>query len=134
VIEEMLVGEEASVLAITDGSTIVTLPPAQDHKPAYDGDKGPNTGGMGAYCPAPLVKAPDLRKIEEQVLVPVVHAMKRMRRPFRGVLYAGVMMTNQGPKVLEFNVRFGDPECHAAAHAAQDRPARRPQCDRRRQA
>jgi phosphoribosylamine--glycine ligase len=111
VIEEMLVGEEASVLAITDGSTIVTLPPAQDHKPAYDGDKGPNTGGMGAYCPAPLVKPADLRRIEEQVLVPVVHAMKRMRRPFRGVLYAGVMMTNQGPKVLEFNVRFGDPEC-----------------------
>lgn len=111
VIEEMLVGEEASVLAITDGSTIVTLPPAQDHKPAYDGDKGPNTGGMGAYCPAPLVKPADLRRIEEQVLVPVVHAMKRSRRPFRGVLYAGVMMTNQGPKVLEFNVRFGDPEC-----------------------
>jgi len=111
VIEEMLVGEEASVLAITDGSTIVTLPPAQDHKPAYDGDKGPNTGGMGAYCPAPLVKPADLRRIEEQVLVPVVHAMKRSRRPFRGVLYAGLMMTNQGPKVLEFNVRFGDPEC-----------------------
>ncbi|MDX1964230.1 MAG: phosphoribosylamine--glycine ligase [Pirellulales bacterium] len=111
VIEERLDGEEASVLAITDGQTIITLPPAQDHKPAFDGDKGPNTGGMGAYCPAPLVKPADLHKIEEQVLVPVVHAMKRARRPFKGVLYAGLMMTNQGPKVLEFNVRFGDPEC-----------------------
>jgi len=111
VIEERLDGQEASVLAITDGQTIVTLPPAQDHKPAFDGDKGPNTGGMGAYCPAPLVKPADLHRIEEQVLVPIVHALKRARRPFKGVLYAGLMMTNQGPKVLEFNVRFGDPEC-----------------------
>jgi phosphoribosylamine---glycine ligase len=111
VVEEMLVGEEASVLAITDGHTIITLPPAQDHKPAFDGDKGPNTGGMGAYSPAPLIKAADLHRIEETVLVPVVHAMKRARRPFQGILYAGLMMTNQGPKVLEFNVRFGDPEC-----------------------
>lgn len=111
VIEERLDGQEASVLAITDGRTIVTLPPAQDHKRAYDGDTGPNTGGMGAYCPAPLVDAETLHVIEEQVLVPTIHAMKRGRRPFRGVLYAGLMMTNQGPKVLEYNVRFGDPEC-----------------------
>jgi phosphoribosylamine--glycine ligase len=111
VLEERLDGEEASVLAITDGRTIVTLQPAQDHKPAYDGDVGPNTGGMGAYCPAPLVDDQALHWIEEHVLVPTVHAMKRSRRPFRGVLYAGLMMTNQGPKVLEFNVRFGDPEC-----------------------
>jgi phosphoribosylamine---glycine ligase len=111
VIEERLDGQEASVLAITDGQTIVTLQPAQDHKAAFDGDTGPNTGGMGAYCPAPLVDDAALHWIEEHVLVPTVHAMKRARRPFRGVLYAGLMMTKQGPKVLEYNVRFGDPEC-----------------------
>ncbi len=111
VIEERLDGQEASVLAITDGRTIVTLPPAQDHKRAYDQDNGPNTGGMGAYCPAPLITDEMLHRIEEQVLVPTVHAMKRARRPFQGVLYAGLMITNQGPKVLEYNVRFGDPEC-----------------------
>jgi phosphoribosylamine--glycine ligase len=111
VIEERLDGQEASVLAITDGQTIVTLQPAQDHKAAFDGDTGPNTGGMGAYCPAPLVDDAALHWIEEHVLVPTVHAMKRARRPFRGVLYAGLMLTWQGPKVLEYNVRFGDPEC-----------------------
>lgn len=111
VIEERLDGEEASVLAITDGRTIVTLPACQDHKRAFDGDQGPNTGGMGAYSPAPVVDERTMRLIEEQVLVPTVHAMKRARRPFKGVLYAGLMMTNQGPKVLEYNVRFGDPEC-----------------------
>jgi phosphoribosylamine---glycine ligase len=111
VIEERLDGQEASVLAITDGRTIVTLQPAQDHKPAGDGDTGPNTGGMGAYCPAPLVDDDRLHWIEEHVLVPTVHAMRRAGRPFRGVLYAGLMMTNQGPKVLEYNARFGDPEC-----------------------
>ena len=111
VIEERLFGQEASVLAITDGSTILTLPAAQDHKPAYDGDRGPNTGGMGAYCPTPLVDDAMMAKIESDILVPVVHAMKRARRPFRGVLYAGLMITSAGPKVLEFNTRFGDPEC-----------------------
>ena len=111
VIEERLDGQEASVLAITDGKTILTLQPAQDHKAAHDGDTGPNTGGMGAYCPAPLVDDERLHWIEEHVLVPTVHAMRRAGRPFRGVLYAGLMMTNQGPKVLEYNVRFGDPEC-----------------------
>jgi phosphoribosylamine---glycine ligase len=111
VIEERLDGHEASVLAITDGRTLLTLPAAQDHKAAFDGDTGPNTGGMGAYCPTPLVTEADQHRIEEQIFVPVVHALKRMRRPFRGVLYAGLMMTGQGPKVLEFNVRFGDPEC-----------------------
>jgi phosphoribosylamine--glycine ligase len=104
VIEERLDGEEASIMAITDGRTIVTLDAAQDHKRAHD-------GGMGAYCPAPLITPAVLASIEERVLVPTVHAMKRMRRPFRGVLYAGMMITNQGPKVLEYNVRFGDPEC-----------------------
>ncbi|HJT36255.1 MAG TPA: phosphoribosylamine--glycine ligase [Pirellulales bacterium] len=111
VIEERLDGQETSVLAISDGHTIVTLPPCQDHKRAFDGDTGPNTGGMGAYCPTPALDDAALRWVEEHVLVPTVHAMKRARRPFRGVLYAGLMLTNQGPKVLEYNVRFGDPEC-----------------------
>ncbi len=111
IIEERLDGQEVSVLAITDGRTIVTLPPAQDHKQAMDGDVGPNTGGMGAYCPTPVVDQDSLNWIDEFVLVPTVHAMKRGRTPFRGVLYAGLMMTHQGPQVLEYNVRFGDPEC-----------------------
>jgi phosphoribosylamine--glycine ligase len=111
VIEERLDGQEASVLAISDGRTILTLPPAQDHKRALDGDNGPNTGGMGAYCPTPLITPEMQQTIEEHILVPTIHAMKRQRRPFRGVLYAGLMITHQGPKVLEYNVRFGDPEC-----------------------
>lgn len=111
VIEERLDGQEASIIAITDGKTILTLSPAQDHKPAHDGDKGPNTGGMGAYCPAPIVDDKTMAFVEEQVLVPTVHALKRARTPFSGVLYAGLIITNQGPKVLEYNVRFGDPEC-----------------------
>ncbi len=111
VIEERLDGQEASIIALTDGQSILTFSPAQDHKPAFDGDTGPNTGGMGAYCPTPAVDDKTLSFVEEQVLVPTVHAMKRARRPFRGVLYAGLILTNQGPKVLEFNVRFGDPEC-----------------------
>ena len=99
------------MLAITDGRTILTLPPAQDHKRAFDGDRGPNTGGMGAYCPAPIgdEELPDW--IESNVFVPTIHAMKRSRHPFRGILYAGLMMTPGGPRVLEYNVRFGDPEC-----------------------
>lgn len=111
VIEERLHGQEASVLAITDGQTLITMPACQDHKPAYDGDTGPNTGGMGAYCPTPLVTEEMLAKVEEKVLVPTIHQMKRSRRPFRGILYAGLMITSQGIKVLEYNVRFGDPEC-----------------------
>jgi phosphoribosylamine--glycine ligase len=111
VIEERLHGQEVSVLAITDGRTLVTLSPAQDHKAAYDGDEGPNTGGMGAYCPTPLVNDKLIAQIEESVLVPTIHQMKRSRRQFKGVLYAGLMLTKQGPKVLEYNVRFGDPEC-----------------------
>lgn len=111
IIEERLSGPEASVLAITDGETIVTLPAAQDHKPAFDGDQGPNTGGMGAYCPTPIIDEALMEKIEADILVPAVHALKRARRPFQGVLYAGLMLTPAGPKVLEFNARFGDPEC-----------------------
>jgi phosphoribosylamine--glycine ligase len=111
VIEERLHGQEASVLAVTDGHTIITMPACQDHKRARDGDKGPNTGGMGAYCPTPLVTEQMLASVEERILVPTIHQMKRSRRPFRGILYAGLMITNQGLKVLEYNVRFGDPEC-----------------------
>ncbi len=111
VLEERLDGQEASVLAITDGRTIVTLPAAQDHKPAYDNDRGPNTGGMGAYSPTPIVDDQLMGWVEEHILVPTVHGMKRSRNPFQGVLYAGLMITRQGPKVLEYNVRFGDPEC-----------------------
>src|SRR6476659_1211147 len=111
VIEERLHGDEASVLALTDGHTIITMPACQDHKRAHDRDTGPNTGGMGAYCPTPLVTPKMLELVEEKILVPTVHQMKRSRRPFRGVLYAGLMVTSQGIKVLEYNVRFGDPEC-----------------------
>jgi phosphoribosylamine--glycine ligase len=111
IIEDRLQGTEASILAITDGKTILTLPPAQDHKRAHDGDTGPNTGGMGAYCPTPSIDETMLRWVETNVLVPTVHVMKRQRNPFRGILYAGLMLTGQGPKVLEYNVRFGDPEC-----------------------
>jgi phosphoribosylamine--glycine ligase len=110
VIEKRLEGPELSILALVSGRAIVPLGPTQDHKPAFDKDTGPNTGGMGAYCPAPLGTPELLQTIDETILVPTVHAMKRDRRPFRGVLYAGLMVTNQGPRVLEFNCRFGDPE------------------------
>ena len=110
VIEECLVGEEASILAIVDGDTIVPLEVAQDHKRAYDNDLGPNTGGMGAYCPAPVVTPEIMDEIVRRILVPTVHTMKVDGCPFSGVLYAGVMLTAGGPRVLEYNVRFGDPE------------------------
>lgn len=112
-VEERLDGREVSVMAITDGRTIVTLPALQDHKAAHDGDLGPNTGGMGAYCPTPFVDPTLMAEIEARILVPTVHAMRRSQVPFQGVLFAGLMLTAQGPKVLEFNARFGDPECEA---------------------
>ncbi len=111
IIEDRLTGLEASVLAITDGKTIMTLQPAQDHKAAWDGDKGPNTGGMGAYCPASLIDDEILHWIEENVLLPTVHTMNKTGNSFKGILYAGLMMTSNGPQVLEYNARFGDPEC-----------------------
>ena len=110
VIEKRLNGAELSILALVSGRTIIPLQPTQDHKAAHDGDTGPNTGGMGAYCPAPLATPELLNDIERDILVATVHAMKRKRTPFRGVLYAGVMVTPQGPRVLEYNCRFGDPE------------------------
>ncbi len=110
IVEKRLEGEELSVLALVSGRTIVPLQPTQDHKAAFDNDQGPNTGGMGAYCPAPVGTPELMAQVEETILVPTVHAMKRSRHAFRGVLYAGLMLTNQGPRVLEFNCRFGDPE------------------------
>jgi len=111
IVEECLVGEEASILALTDGATVAVLPSAQDHKRIGDGDTGPNTGGMGAYSPAPVVTEELEGRIVREILVPTLHALRREDRPFRGVLYAGIMVTSSGPKVLEYNVRFGDPEC-----------------------
>ena len=111
IVEETLRGEETSVLALTDGTTLVVLPSTQDHKRIGDNDTGPNTGGMGAYSPAPAV-TPDVEtRIVREILVPTLHALRREERPYKGVLYAGVMLTDAGPKVLEYNVRFGDPEC-----------------------
>jgi phosphoribosylamine--glycine ligase len=110
IVEERLDGQEASVLAVTDGRTIIPLESSQDYKRAYDHDEGPNTGGMGAFSPTANMTAELMEQVEREILVPAVHALKRARRPFRGVLYAGLMLTNQGPKVLEFNVRLGDPE------------------------
>jgi phosphoribosylamine--glycine ligase len=110
VVEKRLEGEELSVLALVGGRAILPLPPTQDHKAVFDGDKGPNTGGMGAYCPAPKGTPELMARVESEVFVPVVHAMKRGRYPFNGLLYGGIILTNQGPRVLEFNARFGDPE------------------------
>ncbi len=109
-IEEKLVGEEVSIIALTDGRVIAVLPSSQDHKAVFDNDAGPNTGGMGAYSPAPAVTEEVLDRIVGEILVPTVHAMGKEGRRFRGVLYAGLMLTKTGPRVLEFNVRFGDPE------------------------
>ncbi|XP_064413486.1 trifunctional purine biosynthetic protein adenosine-3 [Latimeria chalumnae] len=111
VVEELLEGEEISCLCFTDGTTVVPMPPAQDHKRLLDGDQGPNTGGMGAYCPTPQVSEDLLRVIRETVLQKAVDGMKQEGMPYVGVLYAGLMLTKDGPKVLEFNCRFGDPEC-----------------------
>jgi len=110
VIEEKLEGEEASLIALVDGERFVMLAPAQDHKRVGEGDTGPNTGGMGAYSPTPAVSAADLRTIAERVLAPAVAQLKAEGKPFRGALYAGLMMTKDGPKVIEFNARLGDPE------------------------
>lgn len=110
VVEKRLDGHEVSVLALVSGRGILTLPLTQDHKAAFDNDQGPNTGGMGAYSPATTVSAEQLAEIEKTIIIPTVHAMRRGRRSFRGVLFVGVMMSSQGPKVLEYNVRFGDPE------------------------
>ena len=113
VIEERLRGEEVSVLAVTDGESYVMLPPSQDHKPVFDGDKGPNTGGMGAYCPAPLVDRETLTEIEKTVFKRTLKGLKADGMLYRGVIYAGLMVNNEGIHVMEFNARFGDPETQA---------------------
>ena len=112
-IEECLFGEEASIIALCDGRTILPLASSQDHKRAYDGDTGPNTGGMGAYSPAPVVTDELWKVIDAQVLQPFLKGIQAEKLDFRGIIYAGLMITAEGPKVLEFNVRFGDPETQA---------------------
>ena len=111
VVEEFMGGEEVSVFALCDGDSALMLTAAQDHKTAHDGDKGPNTGGMGAYSPCPVMTDALAAEIERTIVRPTVAAMKAEGRPFTGILYAGLMITAAGPKVVEFNVRFGDPEC-----------------------
>lgn len=111
VIEEFLVGEEASVFAITDGASVLVLEPVQDHKQVGDGDVGPNTGGMGVYSPVPELSKRIYKQIEQHVLLPSIHMLRREGIPFRGVLFIGLMLTEGGPRVIEYNVRFGDPEC-----------------------
>lgn len=111
VIEQCMTGPEISVFALVDGETVVWIGSAQDHKAAHDGDHGPNTGGMGAYAPTPLVTADLQADILETVLMPTAQGLVRDGRPYRGVLFAGLMLTDDGPKLLEYNVRFGDPEC-----------------------
>ncbi len=110
VVEDKLLGEEASILAFVDGRNIYLMESSQDHKRVGDGDTGPNTGGMGAYSPAPVISDDMMNRISREILVPIVDAMNRNETPYKGVLYAGVMITSGGPRVLEFNVRFGDPE------------------------
>ena len=113
VVEEKMEGEEASVFALTDGENALLLLPAQDHKRVGEGDTGPNTGGMGAYAPASIVNADTLKRIRDEIFAPTLAALREDGRTFRGLLYAGLMLTADGPKVVEFNARFGDPETQA---------------------
>jgi phosphoribosylamine---glycine ligase len=110
VIEEFLTGEEASFFALCDGATAIALTTAQDHKRAFDGDQGPNTGGMGAYSPAPNIDDAMSARVMAEIITPTLRAMKAMSAPYKGVLYAGLMITADGPKLIEYNARFGDPE------------------------
>ena len=111
VLEEKLEGEEASFIALVDGETVLPLATSQDHKRAFDNDEGPNTGGMGAYSPAPVMTGEMCDRVMNEIMIPTVKAMKAEGAPFKGVLYAGLMITDKGPQLIEFNVRFGDPEC-----------------------
>jgi len=110
VIEECLIGEEASFFALCDGETAIALASAQDHKRVGDGDKGPNTGGMGAYSPAPIMTEDMSRRVMDEIIHPTVRALKHAGAPYKGVLFAGLMITKKGPQLIEYNVRFGDPE------------------------
>jgi phosphoribosylamine--glycine ligase len=120
VIEEFMTGEEASVFALTDGEVSLPMIPTQDHKQIYEGDKGPNTGGMGAYAPAPLIDEEMLDQIHKQIIIPTIRGLKTRGRIYRGVLYCGIMMTPDGPKVVEFNSRFGDPEAQVLFPLLED--------------
>jgi phosphoribosylamine--glycine ligase len=111
VIEDFLVGEEASFFVLSDGDSAIPLATAQDHKRAHDGDQGPNTGGMGAYSPAPVMTPQIEGRALEEIVLPTIRAMKALGAPYKGVLYAGLMITAEGPKLIEYNCRFGDPEC-----------------------
>lgn len=113
VIEEYLEGEEVSFIFLTDGVSVLPFPSSQDHKRLLDGDQGPNTGGMGAYSPAPMLTAEIQARVMADIVLPIVQALRAQKIDYRGVLYAGLMLTSAGPKVLEFNARFGDPECQA---------------------
>jgi len=111
VVEEFLTGEEASFFVLCDGDSVMPLATAQDHKRAFDGDQGPNTGGMGAYSPTPVMTPELERRALNEIVLPTIRAMRAMGTPYKGVLYAGLMITAEGPKLIEYNVRFGDPEC-----------------------
>ncbi len=113
ILEEKIEGPEVSIFALCDGENLIVLPPAQDHKRLLDGDNGPNTGGMGAYAPALLINQKDLKDLTELVLIPTLNGLKKKKIKYIGVIYAGLMLTSSGPKVIEFNCRFGDPECQA---------------------
>lgn len=119
VIEEFMQGQEASFFAISDGTTAMPLIAAQDHKRAFDGDKGPNTGGMGAYSPAPIFDDAAMETVMDKIIQPTVYGMAKDGNPFIGVLFAGLMMTDEGPKLIEYNARFGDPECQVLMRRLQ---------------
>jgi len=113
ILEEKIEGPEVSIFALCDGEKLIVLPPAQDHKRLLEGDKGPNTGGMGAYAPAPLINQQALQDLTELILIPTLEGLRKKKIKYIGVIYAGLMLTESGPKVIEFNCRFGDPECQA---------------------
>ncbi len=122
VVEQFLMGEEASFFALCDGRNALPLATAQDHKAVFDDDKGPNTGGMGAYSPAPVMTEEMCQKTMERIILPTMRAMEQDGRPFKGVLYAGLMITDRGPQLIEYNVRFGDPECQVLLARWQSDP------------
>jgi phosphoribosylamine--glycine ligase len=113
VLEDYLAGEELSLMAFCDGNCIVPMAVAQDHKKIYDGDEGPNTGGMGTYAPVPFVSSGELQELQEKILEPTLKGLQKEGIDFKGIIYAGLMLTHSGPKVLEYNCRFGDPEAQA---------------------